>query len=275
VTKTLLYTALLIFFFTSCKKETGVAGPAGPSGNNGLNGNLLDTGTLNGKLSVYDEYSWPLPDLSGVKVSLTVNNTAQSVLSDKSGNYQFNGLPAGTYNLSFEKNGYGTMKMFGVSHFAPSILPTVVPEVFILQKPIKTAVDSISLIDGGSYIVITIYLDTSAVDYNQYQGNFLVFIGKDSILNASNALYSPYSQFISGRPQGYYQTSGYKTDFAGNNNISPPYYITVGTFNRFVHRSLTGLNLFDTHDYSYYINPDDGKYVYPNLSLSPNSVLLQ
>ena len=141
--KTFLYVITIVLFLCACKKETGVAGPAGPAGTDGLDGTLLDTGTLTGNLAAYDEFSWPISDSSGVKVSLQLGGATVSTTSNHSGNYFFHGLPSGTYNLIYEKANFGTMKVFGVSHSPGSNLNTTVPEVYVLQNPVKTAVDSI------------------------------------------------------------------------------------------------------------------------------------
>ena len=153
-----------IFLFSSCKKEEGVAGPAGAAGTNGQDGIYLDTGTISGNLAVYDEFSWPLADSSGVTVSMNQNGISRTTTSDASGNYSFLGVPAGTYNLSYQKPNFGTMKVFGISHAPGTNQNTVVPEVYVIQTPVRTAIDSIRLDSGYSYIVVHIYLDTSSTD---------------------------------------------------------------------------------------------------------------
>ena len=275
MSKTFLYIISLVLFFYACKKETGVAGPAGSSGTNGLDGILLDTGTLSGNLAVYDEFSWSLSDSSGVKVSLQQGGTTVSTNSDHSGNYYFHGLPSGTYNLTYEKENFGTMKVFGISHSPGSNLNTVVPEVYVLQNPVKTAIDSISLNSTYLYIILTIYLDTSSLSYTQYQNNFALFISTDPHPTPENTTLSPLSEVISPDGNGAYTFSYYKSQLGGNNQTNGPYYITVGTYNRYIRAFKNPYSLFDPGLGGYYIDPANGKYVFPNLKMAPNTVVVQ
>ncbi len=259
----------------SCKKETGVAGPAGPAGNNGLDGSQLDTGTISGNLVIYNEFSWPIQDSSGVTVSLNLGGTQRSTMSDASGNYYFHGLPSGTYDLTYQKSNFGTMKVFGVTHSPGTDLNTMVPEVYILQNPVKTAVDSIQIVSNYSYVIVYIYLDTSSLSYIQYQYNFALLIGNNPNPNPSNTNLSPLSQFIMPDGNGAYTFVVDKSNLGGNNQTSGQYYITVGTYNRNVRAFSNPSSFFDTGYGGYYVDPSDGKYVYPNLKLSPNTVLVQ
>src|SRR4029077_20645571 len=108
------------------------------------------------------------------------------------------------YNLSYEKANYGTMKVFGVSHSPGSNLNTIIPEVYVIQTPVKTAIDSIRLDSGYFYVILHIYLDTSSVNYLQYQYNFALFISKDPNPGPSNTVPSAYNEFIAPDGNGAY-----------------------------------------------------------------------
>jgi hypothetical protein len=273
--KTFLCIMSIVFFFYACKKETGVAGPAGAPGMNGLDGNQLDTGTLTGNLAVYDEFSWPVSDSSGVKVSLQLGGTTLSTTSDHAGNYFFHGLPAGTYDLVYEKTNFGTMKVFGVSHSPGSNLNTTVPEVYVLQNPVKTAVDSISLTStNGLTFLLTIYLDTSSLSYAQPAQNFAMFISNNPHPGPENSIISPLSDYIVADGHGAYSFSDYISGLGGNNQPNGPYYITVGTYNRIIRAYKNPYTFFDPGFSSYYVEPSNGKYVFPNLKMGPNTVLV-
>lgn len=249
-----------------------MTGPAGAPGNAGRNGNLLDTGTLSGNLAEYDEFSWPLPDSSGVSVSLDLNGTPVSTTSDHSGNYYFHGLPAGTYNLTYQKTNFGTMKVFGISHTPGTSLNTDVPEVYVLQNPVKTAVDSIGMTTSYFYIFLKIYLDTSSLTYSQYAYNFVVLIGTNPDPSTSNTALSPLFYYITPDGNGAYSLVIVKSSLGGSNQSPGPYYISVGTYNRYVRAFANPVSFFDTGFGGYYVDPSDGKYVYPNLKLSPNTL---
>jgi hypothetical protein len=273
--KYLFHLAIILALFSSCKKEIGVPGAAGPPGNSGTDGNQLDTGTIYGNLVVYNEFSWPMSDSSGVTVSLNVGSKVHTTTSDASGNYYFHGLQSGTYNLTYQKSGFGTMKVFGISHSPGSSLNTQVSEIYILQNPIKTAVDSITVSEAYSYVIVRIFLDTSSYSYTQYQYNFVLLVGKDPNLTQANATYSPYNQFISPDGQGTYTVIVDRGQLGGNDHAGGTYYLTVGTCNRWIRGFANPDPLFDTGLSGYYIDPIDGKYVYPNLKLSPNTITIQ
>jgi hypothetical protein len=273
--KKCLYIISAIIFLCACKKETGIEGPAGRAGNNGLNGNLLDTGTLSGNLAVYNEFSFPLSDSSGVNVSLQLSGATISTTSDHSGNYSFHGLPAGTYDLVYTKPNFGTMKVFGVSHSPGTGISTTVPEVYILQTPVKTAVDSISLFSNGTSIVLTIYMDTSSLSYVQYWENFALLIGSNPQPSPENTTLSPLNESINTDGHGAYVFSYYISGLGGNNQPNGPYYISVGTYNRYIAAYNDISSFFDPGLGAYYVDPSNGKFVYPNLKLSPNTVMVQ
>jgi hypothetical protein len=266
---------LIFLFCCSCKKETGVEGAAGPAGNAGVDGSLLDTGTISGNLAVYDEFSSPMKDSSGVTVSLDQYGTQKTTTSDASGNYSFHGLPAGTYDLTYQKTNFGTMKVFGVSHSPGSNLNTSVPEVYILQNPVKTAVDSIQIVPGYFYDIVYIYLDTSSLSYTPYQYNFVVLIGNNPNPNPSNTTPSPLFYYVTADGLGAYTLIIDKSNLQASTQTTGPYYLTVGTYNRWVRKYNDPSSFFDTGYGGYYVDPSNGKYVYPNLKLSPNKVMIQ
>jgi hypothetical protein len=72
-------------------------------------------GSLVGYVYTFDEFATLLDDNSNVKVSARGLDYF-STRTDKNGRFEFKSLPAGTYELSLEKEGFGTMKQFGIQH---------------------------------------------------------------------------------------------------------------------------------------------------------------
>jgi hypothetical protein len=261
---------LVVSCCISCKKEIGVAGPQGPAGNTGPNGtNTNDTGSISGKLSLYSEFSSKESDLSGAIVTLSSGNLTMKDTSDVAGAYQFHGLSTGTYNITYEKPGYGTYKVFGISHIPNGIIQTIVQDVSLLEIPVKTAVQNITAIDHYYFSTLIINLDTSSLTYVQYYQNFMILIGKDENVNPNNAV----------KIYGMANTDG-------NGNYSYPLdkdnlrvyfqpgesaYVKAATYNRYVFTGV-GLDMIDLGPASYYVDPNSGDYVYPNLSVSPNVI---
>lgn len=73
------------------------------------------TGRLVGYVFTFGEYASLLEDHSQVKVT-TLGIVQYSTYTDRKGRFEFKGLPAGTYDLQFEKDGFGTLKQFGIQH---------------------------------------------------------------------------------------------------------------------------------------------------------------
>jgi hypothetical protein len=72
-------------------------------------------GSLVGYVYTFDEFANLLDDHSEVQVT-AVGSDHFSTRTDKNGRFEFKNLPAGTYELNFEKPGFGTLKQFGIQH---------------------------------------------------------------------------------------------------------------------------------------------------------------
>jgi hypothetical protein len=72
-------------------------------------------GSLVGFVFTFDEYANPFEDHSDVKVT-ALGNDQFSTFTDQKGRFEFLDLPAGTYELHFEKDGFGILKQFGIQH---------------------------------------------------------------------------------------------------------------------------------------------------------------
>ncbi|MDP4199723.1 MAG: carboxypeptidase regulatory-like domain-containing protein [Bacteroidota bacterium] len=72
-----------------------------------------DTGmaTVKGIVSLANAYDSYTPPYSGVQISF--EGTAISTITNDSGIFQLNGVPEGTYNVRFSKNGYGEVRWIG------------------------------------------------------------------------------------------------------------------------------------------------------------------
>jgi hypothetical protein len=263
---------LLISFFVvliSCRKEIGVQGPAGSQGPAGDNA-VADTGTISGNLFVYNEFGFETGDFSDVTVTLIGGSSQMTVTPGSTGQYSFHGMQTGTYDLTYTKQGYGTMKIFGLSHFAGSSLPTSVKDVYLLQLPVKTAIDSIyTPAPNSPYVPIAIELDTSSLTYVQYDQNFLLFVGKDKNVSTTDNVIG-YNQIIVPDGQGGYSYAFAKSDLSMFFTQGDTMYITAYTYNRFVHPTSSPIYLEALGDGSYYVDPATGLYVYPNLKIAPN-----
>ncbi len=72
-------------------------------------------GDIIGYAYCFDEFGNKLEDFSGIQV-YTEPDRKYSAVTDPNGRYVLRGVINGTYDLSFEKEGFGTMKLQGVEH---------------------------------------------------------------------------------------------------------------------------------------------------------------
>lgn len=88
-------------------------------------------GDVIGFVRLLDENGSEILDRSGVMVSLSDQHTATT---DASGKFEINGVPAGSYIVTYEKEGYGTYKSFNFS-FAGGRKPAVLYNIYLLKLP--------------------------------------------------------------------------------------------------------------------------------------------
>ncbi|MFM2139613.1 MAG: hypothetical protein RJA57_1920 [Bacteroidota bacterium] len=125
---------LLTILFACSKKNNDNTPPA--------------TGSLSGTVQTWDDKLTSTTDVAGITVTIT-NLTGVSTTTDANGRYTFNNLPFDTYDLSFSKGGYGTYRVFGISHAnTGSQTPTQVPLV-AYGKQSTTTVTGLS-VNGSS-----------------------------------------------------------------------------------------------------------------------------
>ena len=113
--KVVVLSILVMMGAVACKKHgnynhgTPAAGPAGPS----------LTGNLEGVLFLYDDGGNKILSaaaLTGDTILLT-NNSSGTVLTtttSSTGTYTFTGITTGTYSMTVMKQGYGTVKAYGI-----------------------------------------------------------------------------------------------------------------------------------------------------------------
>jgi hypothetical protein len=267
----------LILAIISCTKEQGVPGATGAQGSAGTTGKgaSSDTASIIGNLQAYNEFGISVAP-SGIVVTLSSNSQEHKDTTDASGNYVFPGIETGTYDLTFQRSGYGTMKLFGVSHFGGGTMSTNLPTNYLLQIPIKTVPDTLILTtDNFNQATFNLKLDTSSLQYTEISEDILVYIAKGRTGSPSD-----YDILINENinPDGI---GGYTANF---NKISFPniptsiktgdtLYAVAYTFNRYIgFSSGNSSGWSDLGLSSYYMDPSTGKYVYPNLS-KPSNVI--
>ncbi len=108
-------------------------------------------GSLVGFVYTFDEFANLLEDHSKVKVT-AIGFDEFSTHTDTEGRFEFKNLPAGTYELQFAREGFGTLKQFGIKHLGgkPTVLgmsfdPSVNSEAFFIYRMPTTEIVNLSV----------------------------------------------------------------------------------------------------------------------------------
>lgn len=110
-----LITLILFLFILSCSK-VNVGGPTGPKGPYGPIGDSSITGPIYGKVFLYDSLGNPMSDNSGASVVFENSSPLIQLLTQADGSFSVSSAPAGVYDISISKDGYGPMKLFHFEH---------------------------------------------------------------------------------------------------------------------------------------------------------------
>jgi hypothetical protein len=208
-------------------------------------------------------------------VTLSAGSLQQKDTSDATGNFAFPGIPTGTYDLSFQKSGYGTMKLLSLSHFGGGTFPTRTGTIYLLQIPSKTAPKTLSLASNNfNFATFSLQLDTSSLQYVEIEANIVVCIAKGRIGTPTDC---DYIVDPNAWPDG---SGGYNVSFNKISQTTTAHiatgdslYAVAYTYNRYIgYATPNGQGWSDLGLASYYMDPATGKYVYPNLSKPSNAV---
>jgi len=113
----------------------------------GLKGNMV------GYVYTLDEFGNLLEDRSNVKVTAIGLDQSYSAGSNSKGRFVLEEVPTGTYELHFEKEGFGVLKQFGVQHLGgkPTILLNTRDEeqAYILYEMPASIIDHLSIVNDS------------------------------------------------------------------------------------------------------------------------------
>ena len=107
-------------------------------------------GRMVGYLYSFDEFGTLLDDHSGFRVTALGHAGSYQAISDAKGRFEFIDLPTGTYELHFEKEGFGTLKQFGVQHLGGKATILLMdhygePKYYFLYEMVKTRVQHLQI----------------------------------------------------------------------------------------------------------------------------------
>ena len=186
-----LVASVLLF---NCKGPAGDVGPV-----------LI--GKLTGYVNVYDEYGNRLPDRSGVTV--TVDGTGKSAISDAKGKYEIADLSTNTYNIIVSKPSFTNDTIKSVAFVGGNV--AAILNVFIGQTPTFKATNLTAGINNG-YVQLSAVSSAAASKFPSYYGGFIAYFGNTNNVSNKNYLYSstlPFS-FLAPNPN-FTLSTGYNT----------------------------------------------------------------
>ncbi|MCK5135350.1 MAG: carboxypeptidase regulatory-like domain-containing protein [Bacteroidales bacterium] len=111
------------------------------------------TGNMIGYIYTFDEFGSLLGDRSHVKITALGMDESYSTHSNSKGRFVLEDIPTGTYELHFEKEGFGVLKQFGVQHLGgkPTILLNNRSEeqAYILYEMPATIIDHLNIVNDS------------------------------------------------------------------------------------------------------------------------------
>lgn len=163
-------------YLSACKEKNTQPPPTATSAN------------AQGEVDLYDDDINSLSD-SGMTLSLAGTDPLVSTVTDDEGVFVFEDLEYGTYTLVYEKENYGTYKLFDLLHKEGSSISTA---VLSLGQKSTTEVLSVSQNQSGQSIFIDVECSPPA---NSSNANYLRYFLTLSP-NVSSTIFTTFSQTI-------------------------------------------------------------------------------
>lgn len=178
-------------------------------------------GSLVGFVYTYDEYGNLLENHDNVLVT-AIGTGIYTTKTDKNGRYEFKGLPAGTYEIDMEKEGFGTMKQFGIQHLGgnPTLLGHTeddnIMSVFSLIQTPTSSIIQLSIKND----TLTAILDFNGKDPSSVHYDLMVYFSRTENFDLKNADYSTHSYSISSQSPYKGIISGLEQKFGSGTSLS-------------------------------------------------------
>lgn len=149
------------------------------------------SGSMVGYVYTFDEYYNILEKHDNVLVT-AMGNGHYTTKTDMYGRFEFKSIPAGTYEIDMEKEGFGTMKQFGIQHLGgqPTLLGQAYYDynmyAFFLYQRITSSITFLSYEKD----TLTATLDFHGHDPSAYNVILLVYFSRSEGFVLTDAEYS-------------------------------------------------------------------------------------
>jgi hypothetical protein len=141
------------------------------------------SGNLYGFVRTYDEFGRP-ESKSGVAVSLDNTSPLIQAVTNNAGRFELLNVPAGTYNASYTKAGYGLVRRLGFGHVGGT-QPTSLPEAVLVRRS-NTTLTNLTMrmpVPGGYPLVFEMLLNNPSTVGRAF--GVRLFVGNSADVNAS------------------------------------------------------------------------------------------
>lgn len=163
----------LVVVLFSCKKSSDIT-PAPTKAN------------IIGSVNLYNEGTTPI-DKSGMTVK--IENTAFSAITNTDGKFTFTDVPFGTYSFSYEKTGFGTSKKYGIEHSSTGSY-TALPFIPSFGQLSSTQVTGLAASTSSGNIILSVTTNPAGSNGNRRYVRY--FLSTSSTVSHENySFYSP------------------------------------------------------------------------------------
>lgn len=146
------------------------------------------TGTITGRMTLYDQHYKSQSDRSGIAVNLfNEADLISSTTTDPKGGYQFENIPYGKYKIELKKDkyiqGWAPPFFYHVGGYSPTFASSGIFEIPTYQ----VSLDSLGYYSPNSRLLFFLKIDgDTVVPGNSYNHVFIVFLGTTPEVSRDN-----------------------------------------------------------------------------------------
>lgn len=172
-------TSLILLSTIACKKDKTVEPDP------------TSVGDIKGTVILYDEDIEKV-GFSGMKVSIEGISSKYYDITDENGAFDIKDVPAGTYNLIYEKEGFGTYKNISIEHLAKNGESTFVKDTPSLGQKSSTSIVALSAATVSEEVHLSIATEPSS---NNADRRYIRIFYHDE-LGVSKSVYTCFSNSL-------------------------------------------------------------------------------
>jgi hypothetical protein len=235
---------------------TGATGPVGPTGPTGPAGQNL-SGNIVGFINSLDE-DGNQQAKNGVTVTIE-GASPLTATSDANGRFEFINVRSGTYNLTYSRAGYGTLRRYGVGHVGGEQATFLGTTTFSQAATTVASAATATVNTAGATVVVnfTVSKPVAATTFR-----YAVLASASPVLTGSTAtLVGAGGTTIGGAPVA---------SLAANSSIPKSTLNSAG----FASGSTVYLTVYgSTFSLISYVDPVTGRSIYPSLSSTASNTV--